>query len=260
MHLADAFIVSIPKSGRTWLRLCLQHYFCTRAGVPVTLERRGLRSPNIPNLQFSHDLWHHLTTPRRHERLLGAHLIPPSLRDRSKVVLAIRDLRDVLVSLHLHLHKRGFKTGASFSGSLPELIRDPRFGVEKLVAIQNHWMYEWGSSDRCFIWHYEACCRDPEAAFADVIRFVDERPLDRKLLRESIEFAGFDNMQRMERENRFDRPLLRPGDRYDPESFKVRRGVVGGFRDYLSQEDICYVERAMRHLLWPQGPFERSAA
>lgn len=248
MHQADAFVVSVPKSGRTWLRVCLQHYFCSKADMPLTLSTPVLGPRKIPSLHFSHDLWHHLTTPRWYERMLGAHLIPPGLRDERKVVLLLRDPRDVLVSLYLHLQKRGFKTGASFQGTLSELIRDRRFGIHVLVAIQNYWLNEWGGSDRCLIWRYEDCFRNPEAEFAKVIRFIDDRPVDGRRLRESISFSGFDNMQRMERENAFDRAMLRPGDRSDPESFKVRRGVVGGYQDYLNDEDVRYIERAMKKL------------
>ena len=30
---ADAYVVSIPKSGRTWLRFFLRHYLCSTEGV-----------------------------------------------------------------------------------------------------------------------------------------------------------------------------------------------------------------------------------
>jgi hypothetical protein len=36
--------------------------------------------------------------------------------------------------------------------------------------------------------------------------------------------------------------MLRTPSSADPESFKVRKGRVGGFRDYLSPEDIEYVD------------------
>ena len=34
----------------------------------------------------------------------------------------------------------------------------------------------------------------------------------------------------------------------DPESFKVRRGKVGGFTDYLNGDDLAYANEAMRKL------------
>jgi hypothetical protein len=34
----------------------------------------------------------------------------------------------------------------------------------------------------------------------------------------------------------------------DPESFKVRRGKVGGYQEYLSAEDEKYAANALRRL------------
>jgi hypothetical protein len=38
---------------------------------------------------------------------------------------------------------------------------------------------------------------------------------------------------------------LSPRDRDDRETFKVRRGVVGGYVDYLSQTDIAHCEAVL---------------
>ena len=48
-------------------------------------------------------------------------------------------------------------------------------------------------------------------------------------------------MQKLEAAGAFDSNILHPGDVRDPESFKVRRGKVGGYREYLSVEGpgIC---------------------
>ena len=42
--------------------------------------------------------------------------------------------------------------------------------------------------------------------------------------------------------------FLHPGDVRDPESFKVRRGKVGGYREYLSLEDQKYAADALMKL------------
>ena len=39
-----------------------------------------------------------------------------------------------------------------------------------------------------------------------------------------------------------------PGDVRDPESFKVRRGKVGGYREYLSVEEQQYAANALAEL------------
>ena len=41
---------------------------------------------------------------------------------------------------------------------------------------------------------------------------------------------------------------LRPKDAADPDSYKVRRGKVGGFADYLAASDIEYLNRIVATL------------
>ena len=38
---------------------------------------------------------------------------------------------------------------------------------------------------------------------------------------------------------------LRTADTTDSDSFKVRRGLVGGYKDYLTEEEILYCEKLM---------------
>jgi hypothetical protein len=245
---ADAFLVSIPKSGRTWLRFLIRHYLCARAGIPFSIDPAGDEPDSVPRLACSHDLWEHLTAPRLVDRVLGKYLLPPRPRRSQKVILAIRDLRDVLVSLHIQLTKRGFRSGAAFEGDIGEMIRDPRFGADRTVDIINYWLDEWRDSERCLLWSYEESRKDPRSSLIDVLQFLDCGPIDEELLEISLDFADFDNMKAMEADNRFDRKLLQPGDPSDPESFKVRRGVVGGFVDYMSDADARLIETASGRL------------
>lgn len=245
---ADVFLVSIPKSGRTWLRFMVRHYLCAQASLPFSIESSADEPDSIPRLACSHDLWEHLTAPRLVDRALGKYLLPPGPRRSRKIILGLRDLRDVMVSLHIQLTKRGFRSGASFEGSLSEMIRSPRFGVDRTVDILNHWLEEWRGSDRCLIWSYEESRKDPRSSFVDVLNFLGCGPVDEELLEISLDFADFDNMRAMEADNRFDRKMLQPGDPSDPESFKVRRGVVGGFVDYLSDDDARRIETATARL------------
>jgi hypothetical protein len=51
-----------------------------------------------------------------------------------------------------------------------------------------------------------------------------------------------------EQQDAFESKILRAGDVRDPESFKVRRGKVGGYEEYLSPKDQEYAKRALRRL------------
>ena len=47
-------------------------------------------------------------------------------------------------------------------------------------------------------------------------------------------------LQKLEAAGEFGSKILQPRDREDRETFKVRQGKVGSFREYLSAEDQSY--------------------
>jgi hypothetical protein len=55
-------------------------------------------------------------------------------------------------------------------------------------------------------------------------------------------------MKKMEAAGAFASKILQPTDVADPESFKVRRGKVGGFTDYLTGDDLACANEAVRKL------------
>src|SRR5438876_11729634 len=72
----DVIILSIPKSGRTWLRAFLCAYFCKRFGLEFTLLPERYRDSRIPGLIFSHDLFEHRTRGDLWDRLCATYLGP----------------------------------------------------------------------------------------------------------------------------------------------------------------------------------------
>jgi hypothetical protein len=54
--------------------------------------------------------------------------------------------------------------------------------------------------------------------------------------------------KKMEAAGAFSSKILQATDVADPESFKVRRGKVGGYPDYLVGDDLVYANEAMRRL------------
>jgi len=245
---ADSYIVSIPKSGRTWLRFGLRHYQCRLAGVEFDIKPGKAEKGQRPIVQFSHDLWAHRTAPRWIDRFWGRYVIPRSARRHSRFLLLYRDLKDVMVSMHLQLTRRSFHSGASFDGSLKELIRDPVLGVEATVDTLNDWIEEWRGSGRFMLWIYEEARKHPVDSLREVLEFCGFAPINEQWLAEAVDFSSFDKMKAMEKERKFDHTILRPGDPGDPDSFKVRRGKVGGYLDYMDAEDIACVDAAIERL------------
>ncbi len=45
----------------------------------------------------------------------------------------------------------------------------------------------------------------------------------------------------MEEQRQFQGGMLKPANQDDPESYKTRRGKIGGYADYLSPEQVEYM-------------------
>jgi hypothetical protein len=243
----DAIVVSIPKSGRTWVRTFLCAYFCEKAGQPFTLEPE--QYPGVPHIIYSHDRFEQRTKAYRWDKLRGKYLIPQRERTRRPIILLARDPRDTFVSLYIQLTRRTKETPNELKQmSTSELLRDPAFGIESMVEIMNSWLAEWSERADFLLLLYERLRSDPAPGFRRLLQVLGEQPLEEKAFSHALEFSDFGHMRKLEGAGAFASKILRAGDVQDPESFKVRRGKVGGFEDYLSPNDQVYASAALQKL------------
>jgi hypothetical protein len=245
----EVIILSVPKSGRTWIRAFLCAYFCKRFGLEFTLRPERYRDPRVPRLIFSHDLFEHRTKGGLWDRLRGKYLVPRRELSRAKIVLLVRDPRDCFVSLYLQLTRRDPHAPVELRRkSVSEMLRDRRFGVHAIVNTMNDWIEEFSGRNNFIVIRYEALRASPAEHFRDLLAVLGEAAPDMTMFHEALEFSRFENMQKLEAAGAFDSKILRPGDVRDPESFKVRRGKVGGYREYLSAEDQAFAASALAKL------------
>ena len=245
----DAIILSVPKSGRTWLRAFLCAYFCKRFGLEFTLRPDRYDEQRIPRLIFSHDLFEHRTKGDRWDRFRGKYLVPRRELDRVKIILLARDPRDSFVSLYLQLTRRDPNAPLKLrQKSVSEMLSDRKFGVRAIINAMNDWINEFSGCDNFTLVRYEALRASPSEHFRDLLAVLGESAPDATIFQEALDFSRFDNMQKLEAAGAFDSNILHPGDVRDPESFKVRRGKVGGYREYLSVEDQQYAANALTEL------------
>ncbi len=235
----DAYIVSYPKCGRTWVRMMLGHYLLrSRAGDPLEVFDLTRREPGVPTIEFTHDDYPQLKPSGR--------LVPDKSIYRGKrVVLLVRDPRDVLVSYYFQYTRRGAKeraNDAQFDGTISDFIRQDIGAVKSIVAFYNIWVRNRGVPKSFLLLRYEALHHEPANEFRSLIEFLDLPDFGASARDNAIQFAKFENMRRLEETGALRNSRLRPTVAGDPEAFKVRRGVVGGYRDYLSADDIGYVE------------------
>jgi hypothetical protein len=250
---ADILVISYPKSGRTWLRVLLGKALCLQYGLTADsiLDTLAITAAaGLPRADFSHD------GTDLHDALDHAALSEDkgAYRHR-KVIFLARDVRDVLVSSYFEATKRADLFDANkrslFEGTLSEFVRSPIFGVRKVAVFYDIWARNRAVPKDFLLVHYEQLRVAPGELLQRVLRFIGADDVARSHIAEATSFGSFANMRRLEKADMFDDPRLRPGDPSDPESYKVRRGVVGGYIDYLASDDIVHVERELACRAWP---------
>jgi hypothetical protein len=243
---ADAYVISYPKSGRTWLRVLLGKALCLRYGLgaellletPLLTEAAGVLRTDF----------HHDGSEIRDD--LDYISLPEDKRvycDKSVIFLA-RDPRDVLVSSYFEATRRSFLFDGEpvqFDGSISEFVRSPTFGVKKLAVFYDIWARNQAVPKKFLLIRYEQLHAAPKSLLREVLRVLGAEAVQQEQIAEAVAYARFDNLRRLERANAFNDPRLQPGDPGEPESYKVRRGLVGGYGDYLSPADIAYIEREL---------------
>lgn len=238
----DAYIVSYPKCGRTWLRVLLGKYLCMRHDLPesMLLDTYQLtEAAGMLRTQMVHDL-------ESQPVGIDYRRLNPNKQEyrRKKIIFLARDVRDVMVSCYFQAtRRRDF-----FQGTMSDFIRSDRFGIRKLITYNTIWQKNRSVPKEFLLVRYEDLHADPHAVLADVLAVLGAAQINRDVIAAAIEYSRFDNMRSMEEKEIFQGGKLRPKDMQDKESFKVRKGVIGGYKDYLSPDDIFYIDAVMKEM------------
>lgn len=255
LGLADVVVVSFGKSGRTWLRVLLSRFYQVRYGLKssafIGFDNLNRKHGSIPRIFFTHDNYLRDYTGNRDSKadFYG-----------KKVVLLVRDPADVAVS---QFHQWKFRMrpakkslnkypGHGAEVSIYDFVMDPDAGLAKVIEFTNAWAREMPRLKDVLVVRYEDLRADTAGELARVLRFMGEQP-DEAQLRDCVEFASVENMRALETKKVFwlsgSRMLAK--DASNPNSFKVRRAKVGGWRDYFEPGQAAAVEREIEQRLMP---------
>ena len=97
---------------------------------------------------------------------------------------------------------------------------------------------------------YEDMRADPERELRRIVDFAGHS-FDDAEISDAAAFASFENLKKIEMDNTFNTTRLRRGSATDPDSSKVRRGKVGGYRDYFAKPVVDELERIVTNELNP---------
>ena len=240
LQTIEQLIISYPKCGRTWLRAMLGRYLLRgRDGNPLEVYSISRTDSELPVINFSHDDFPHLKpyTDLQEDKAMYKH---------KTVVLLVRDPRDVLVSYYFQYTKRGDKeraNDAGFNGTLSDFIRYEIGGSRSLVGFYNIWARNREVPKRFLLLRYEDFQANVRKEFVKLIKFLGLPDLGQAAIDDAVSFGSFDNLRRLEETNALKSFRLEPPKDGDREGYKIRRGVVGGYTDYLNEEDIAFIER-----------------
>jgi hypothetical protein len=150
------------------------------------------------------------------------------------------------------------RRSTQFTGELGELIRQPVGGIDAIITYYNAWADSAHVPRRFALVRYEDLHHQPGPVLANVLDTMG-LPVAPTAIETAIGFSKFDNMRKLEVANTFKSARLRAAKAGDAESFKTRKGKIGGYRQYMSPADLDYVNARIATRLSPACAEYRAA-
>ncbi len=254
LHASDVVMVTHTKSGRTWLLVMVSHVYHLRFGTPaneiVNDDNFHMINPQIPRITST---WYdNLVHPDESGSCWG---LSPSKR----YIFLFRDPRDVVVSYYFHLRHRSTPKERAHKGisegitdlSLYAFAMHEQVGLPAIVARMNRWARELELLEHTLFVRYEDLHARPLVELKRVMAFLGAECDDDELAA-AVAFASFQSLKRREGAAFFATERLRPTEPSNPDSFKVRRGKVGGYRDDFTPEQAAAMDEFVRTRLSPR--------
>ncbi|MCZ6831068.1 MAG: sulfotransferase domain-containing protein [Gammaproteobacteria bacterium] len=256
LQRSDIVVVSFGKSGRTWLRVMISHLFRVMYALPenalLSFDNFHRLNSAVPRIFFTHDNYIKDYTGDADSKRPFYH---------KRVVLLARDPRDVAVSQFFQWKFR-LKPGKVAINNYPErgsdislfdfVSGDTGAGMAAICDYLNLWAQESGQLENFYLLRYEDLRREPHAQLSALLEFmqVDASP---EHIDAAVEYSSVENMKKMESSKKFQLAGARmlPGDKKNPDSYKVRRAKVGGYRDYFNDGEIEAIDSQLAASLDP---------
>ena len=255
LERSDVVIVSWGKSGRTWLRVLLSRYYKHLKNLSgnqlIGFANLHLRDRQIPKFLFTHGNYISDVSGKEDplEQFKG-----------KKIVFLARDPRDVVVS-QFHQWKYRMKLRKKIINSYPltdqtvfEFSLNESQGLESIIRFFREWYAKFQNSDNVFWLKYEDLRKDPIEQSKKLLDFI-EGNFDQESIENAVSYSSFNSMKEREKSpwkslspwNLFNF-RLQPKDRSNENSFKVRKGKVGGFKDYFNEGELDQIASKMQNL------------
>jgi alcohol sulfotransferase len=247
LQSADVVVVSFGKSGRTWLRVMISHLFRVMYQLPenAILGFDNFHNLNraVPKIFFTHDNYIKDFTGDFDSK-------KPFYNKR--VVLLARDPRDVAVSQFFQWKFRIKPSKVAINNYPPQgsdisifdfVMGDNGGGMKAVTDYLNLWAAEADKVSAFHLLRYEDLRSNTREELRRLLDFMQVDATEAQV-EAAVEYSSYENMKKMESKEqfRFAGGRMMPRDKDNPDSFKVRRAKVGGYRDYFTDEEVAAID------------------
>lgn len=133
-----------------------------------------------------------------------------------------------------------------------DFVMNEDVGLPRIVSFLNAWARELPKIKNLLVVRYEDLRANPEQELTRMLEFLGENPKPGQVT-ETVEFGSVENLRKLESQDYFWRSgsRLTPRDKADPNSYKVRRAKVGGYRDYFEDAQLEQIDAYVNANLSP---------
>jgi len=259
---AALLILGHPKCGNTWLRTMLSRLYQVRHALDdhliVKSDELAQAHPAAPRLLATNGCY-------SYEGIVGRVLAadaPLSDLHQRKAVRLVRHPSDIAVSWYLQFVKRQSAAKRELINhglvhpidhrtiSMWDFVMHGDIGLRFLIDYLNTWERNTARMPCAITLHYEDMRARPAEALQRVVDLLDPS-FTREEVAGAVDFGSFDNLRKLEIAGFFGRGGLARRDPSDPDTFKVRRGKIGGYRDYFSPQQVAEMDALVAARLSP---------
>jgi hypothetical protein len=259
---ARLLIIAHPKSGNTWLKVMLSRLYQVRYGLPDSLlintDELALRNPQVPRIAATNGYY-------SYEGAVGTALAadaPDCALRHKPLVFVARNPCDIAVSWYFQFTKRQSAQKQELINhfiehpidrrtiSMWDFVRHSDIGLPFLIDYLNVWERNLCQLERSLLIRYEDLRGRPAETLKRVLGLMGEAFSDDEV-EEAVRFGSFENLHNLESRGFFRQGGMGLRNPKDPNTFKVRRGKINGYRDYFSPEQIAELEALVSARLSP---------
>jgi hypothetical protein len=248
LERADIVVVSFGKSGRTWLRVMISHLFRVMYDLPehaiLGFDNFHNINPAVPRIFFTHD---------NYIKDITGDFTSKRPFYNKRVILLARDPRDVAVSQFFQWKFRIKPSKVAINNYPPQGSDISLFdfitganggGMQAVFDYLNLWAREADKLESFHLLRYEDLRAQPHENLRKLLDFMQVDATEEQL-NAAVDYSSYENMKSMEGKKTFWRSggRMMPGDANNPDSYKVRRAKVGGYRDYFDDEQVAEIDR-----------------